>query len=100
MSVIVVILTVNFSIMWYFPLVAKDLVSRLMEPDPDRRFTCKEALVHPWYACLILKPFLACPERNGRQTPPGILNVLCDFLIGYQVIQHQVRISMGLLVNR
>ncbi|CAB3994638.1 Calcium calmodulin-dependent kinase type 1 [Paramuricea clavata] len=27
---------------------AKDLVSHLMEPDPDRRFTCREALVHPW----------------------------------------------------
>ncbi|XP_046840774.1 calcium/calmodulin-dependent protein kinase type 1-like isoform X2 [Xenia sp. Carnegie-2017] len=27
---------------------AKDLVSHLMEVDPNKRFTCKEALVHPW----------------------------------------------------
>ncbi|XP_028398176.1 calcium/calmodulin-dependent protein kinase type 1D-like isoform X2 [Dendronephthya gigantea] len=27
---------------------AKDLVGHLMEPDPEKRFTCSEALVHPW----------------------------------------------------
>jgi serine/threonine protein kinase len=32
---------------------AKDLITKLMEPNPEKRFTVKQALQHPW----ILVPF-------------------------------------------
>lgn len=29
-------------------LSAKDFIRHLMEKDPDKRFTCEQALQHPW----------------------------------------------------
>eukprot|EP01112_Ceratiomyxa_fruticulosa_P013845 TRINITY_DN391_c0_g1_i1.p1 TRINITY_DN391_c0_g1~~TRINITY_DN391_c0_g1_i1.p1 ORF type:complete len:470 (+),score=87.17 TRINITY_DN391_c0_g1_i1:161-1570(+) len=41
---------------WSFPThpisvvspIAKDLIQRLLEPNPDKRYTAKQALTHPW----------------------------------------------------
>lgn len=38
---------------WYcvsVPHTAKQFISSLMEKDPEKRFTCDQALVHPWWA--------------------------------------------------
>ena len=29
--------------------LAKDLIQSLLEKDPDKRFTAKETLAHPWF---------------------------------------------------
>lgn len=34
--------------MAFFFLPAKDFISSLMEKDPTKRFTCEQALRHPW----------------------------------------------------
>lgn len=45
---------------WPFssPSTAKDFISCLMEKDPEKRFTCDQALEHPWW------------ETNRRHTAP------------------------------
>lgn len=30
------------------PVPAKDFIQHLMEKDPSKRFTCEQALQHPW----------------------------------------------------
>lgn len=30
------------------PIPAKDFIQHLMEKDPSKRFTCEQALQHPW----------------------------------------------------
>lgn len=32
-----------------FPSTAKDFISCLMEKDPEKRFSCDQALEHPWW---------------------------------------------------
>lgn len=32
-----------------FPFTAKDFIGCLMEKDPEKRFTCDQALQHPWW---------------------------------------------------
>lgn len=34
-------------------LQARDLISRLMQPNPNNRITIAEALVHPWFQCFM-----------------------------------------------
>ena len=47
--ILIIIIVITIMIICSIFLAAKDLVSHLMEPDPDKRFTCSEALVHPWW---------------------------------------------------
>lgn len=55
----------------FFPIAstAKDFISCLMEKDPEKRFTCDQALEHPWWEphCL--------PEQK---TSTGNLASRCD----------------------
>jgi serine/threonine protein kinase len=57
---------------------AKDFISHLICVDPDKRYTCKQALGHPWYDSLSL-PFII----------PG-LSLFClfmSFTVSYTQIQ-------------
>jgi len=36
-------------IMMAIIIVAKDFITHLMELDPKKRYTCEQALKHPWY---------------------------------------------------
>lgn len=38
-----------------FPSTAKDFISCLMEKDPEKRFTCDQALEHPWWGISIIR---------------------------------------------
>lgn len=35
---------------------AKDFIRHLMELDPKKRYTCKEAIAHPWSVVVALSP--------------------------------------------
>lgn len=40
------------SVIWCFSvIIAKDFIIHLMEKDPSSRYTCEQALQHPWYRC-------------------------------------------------
>lgn len=39
---------------------SKDLIRRLLEPDPQRRYTAEQVLKHPWI------PGFGTPQRIGR----------------------------------
>jgi serine/threonine protein kinase len=34
---------------------AKDLVGRMLDPDPERRITIEDALKHPWIKVILLE---------------------------------------------
>ena len=36
-------------IMLIVVIIAKDFITHLMELDPKKRYTCEQALKHPWY---------------------------------------------------
>ena len=45
-----------------FVVSAKDFVRKLMDSNPDKRYTCKQALQDPWYKCR----FLLYDFKQGR----------------------------------
>jgi len=65
---------------------AKDLVSRMMEADPSKRYSCKEALEHPWFTLVYLNgvqpvinnpKFMVLSNQHifaSRQNSPNQLN--------------------------
>jgi len=54
--------TVFFFVVWhwfsFYFLSAKNFIKCLLQIDPKRRYTCKQALAHPWYVHLIIP---VCP---------------------------------------
>ena len=36
-------------VMMVIIIIAKDFITHLMELDPKKRYTCEQALKHPWY---------------------------------------------------
>ena len=50
---------------------AKDFIRHLMELDPKKRYTCKEAIAHPWSVVVALSPgpsqlFIAAFWKVGK----------------------------------
>lgn len=43
---------IMFKMYIFFTFSAKDFIVHLMEKDPSIRYTCEQALQHPWYGSL------------------------------------------------
>lgn len=56
-------------------ILAKELVSLLLEKDPARRLTAKQALTHPW---MLGTSSRQSTDTSGRETPPALMSMSSD----------------------
>lgn len=56
-----------FSFVLFFP--AKDFINSLMEKDPSKRYTCEQALRHPWWVSV--SDLSCCNEDSGLMRTCG-----------------------------
>jgi serine/threonine protein kinase len=54
----------------------KDLLTRMLEPDPRRRITLEQALQHPWFRSLPARP-PAAPTPTDVSTPQPTTSLPC-----------------------
>lgn len=59
---------------------AKDFIQCLLQIDPKRRYTCKQALAHPWYVELVVSCFVLIISVSYC---PKVFQTLFSKLLGW-----------------
>lgn len=76
---------------------AKDFIVHLMEKDPSTRYTCDQALQHPWY--LSHPPPPSQQQTHLRVSPPAHVNSLLS-PTGLRATPRWIRTSTSLSARR
>ena len=73
---------------------AKDLISRLIQPNASKRLSAEKALKHPWFDLMLLNE---SPKRSKHPVDPNIIRNLKNFHIASRFKKEALKVIVNML---